>query len=217
MDTLDLILDAALKLAAQRPWTTIGLAEIAREANLSLASLASVAAAKSDLIKAYARRIDRRLLASLEDDPVEGETHDRLFDLMLRRLELMGPDRAAIASIVEGSDWLSALALGCESQGWTLIAAGLASDGLKADLHKLGLAKIQADALRVWISDDDPGLARTMAQLDRALRDAASLMQRVERPLRMINALYQGLRAARKPAPAAARRPEDEPAYATAD
>jgi hypothetical protein len=32
-----------------------------------------------------------------------------------------------------------------------------------------GLALIFARVLRVWVDDDDPGLARTMAELDRGL------------------------------------------------
>ena len=35
-----------------------------------------------------------------------------------------------------------------------------------------GLALVWARVMRVWLDDDDPGLARTMAALDKRLREA---------------------------------------------
>jgi ubiquinone biosynthesis protein COQ9 len=56
------------------------------------------------------------------------------------------------------------------SQHWMLQAAGFATDGLVGALRVAGLASVYASAFRTWLHDDDPGLARTMAALDRHLR-----------------------------------------------
>src|SRR4051794_12894471 len=98
--TMDDIIDAALRLAARQPWQDVGLAEIAAELGVPLADLARHAGSKTQILEAYMRRADQRLLAALQAEPVEGEAHDRLFEVMLRRLELLAPDKAAIASIV---------------------------------------------------------------------------------------------------------------------
>jgi hypothetical protein len=42
------------------------------------------------------------------------------------------------------------------------------------------LALIWARVLRVWLHDDDPGLARTMAALDKGLREAERAAKRLD-------------------------------------
>ena len=46
---------------------------------------------------------------------------------------------------------------------------GLNTSGGKGAFRAQGLALIFARVLRVWVHDDDPGLARSMAELDRGL------------------------------------------------
>ena len=221
MENLETIIDAALRLAAREPWNAITLNQIAAEAGLGLDALVGVASTKPAILAAYIARIDRRLLASLKRDPVEGGAHDRLFDILLRRLELMTDDKPALASIVADpgigpQDWTDLFKAGFESQGWTLAAGGFASEGFRASVYRLGLARIQARALREWLGDSDPGLARTMAALDRDLRDSEDLIARIERPISIAMSLYRGFRAARRKDPPKSRQ-EDQPAYATAD
>lgn len=60
-------------------------------------------------------------------------------------------------------------ALTVRSMRWMLSAAGIKVSGPKGALCAQGLALIFAQLMRVWVEDDDPGLARTMAELDRAL------------------------------------------------
>ncbi len=44
----------------------------------------------------------------------------------------------------------------------------------------MGLASIYTSVFQTWLDDDDPGLARTMAALDRKLRRGESTMQTFE-------------------------------------
>ncbi len=50
-----------------------------------------------------------------------------------------------------------------------LTAAGINASGPRGMMRAQGLALLFGSVLRTWIRDDDPGLARTMAALDRAL------------------------------------------------
>jgi hypothetical protein len=59
--------------------------------------------------------------------------------------------------------------LATRSQQWMLSAAGIEASGPRGLLRAQGLAVLFASVLRTWVHDDDPGLARTMAALDRAL------------------------------------------------
>jgi ubiquinone biosynthesis protein COQ9 len=221
---IDRIVEAALGLAAEKPWREVTLAQIAQGAGMSLADLARHVTGKADIIRAFMRATDRRLLSSLGAEPIEGDGHDRLFDIMLRRFELLAPYKKAIASIARApdggpSEWLQVLASALDSQGWALAAAGLEAPGLKGDLHRLGLARVHAATLRVWIEDDDPGLQRTMAALDRALRDGEAVMRRIETPIALCTSFARAFREFR--AARAGAKPDskstDESKHDTAD
>jgi ubiquinone biosynthesis protein COQ9 len=215
--------DAAFRLAARKPWREVTLSEIAAEAGLSLAEAAGEVAGKGDILRAFSKEIDVALLKSLEADPLDGEAHDRLFDVMLRRIEMLAPYKPALKSIAAApadgpSEYLALFAAAIDTQGWLLAAAGLETPGARGDLHRLGLAKIYADALRVWLDDDDPGMARTMAILDRKLRDGEAWLKRLEIPLAMCKGFagairaYRDTRDARRPPPS-----QTEATDATAD
>lgn len=214
------IVEAGFRLAAETPWSRVSLADIAAGAGMDLAELARHVSSKADVLIAFSRQVDQALLASLAADPVQGEPHDRLFDIMLRRIELMAPYKRAIAAIVEApapsiTECAGLMTCAAGSQGWTLAAAGLESDGPRGDIRRLGLAKIHADTVRVWLSDDDPGMARTMAALDRKLRDAETWARRFETPIAMAASLIEAwriYRSRRDP-----RKPTDDASHATAD
>ena len=197
------IVEAAFRLAVEKPWPEVTLAAIAESAGLSLAELAQHVSGKPDILDAFARGMDGKLLSSLTDDPVEGDGHDRLFDIMLRRFELLAPYKAAIANIAKApadgpAEWLNLLASALVTQGWMLAAADIRLSGVKGDVAKLGLAKIQADTLRIWLKDDDSGLARTMAALDRKLRDGEALMKRLETPIALCSGFARVFRSLRQ-------------------
>ena len=50
-----------------------------------------------------------------------------------------------------------------------LTAAGIDAAGPRGLIRAQGLAMMFASVLRTWVDDDDPGHAKTMAALDRAL------------------------------------------------
>jgi hypothetical protein len=50
-----------------------------------------------------------------------------------------------------------------------LTAAGIGAAGPRGMIRAQGLAVLFGSVLRTWVRDEDPGLARTMAALDRAL------------------------------------------------
>jgi len=217
-DELQRIVAGAFRLAAAKPWADMTLAEIATEAGMSLAELPKYISGKADIIIAYAKDVNGKVLGSIETDPVEGERHDRIFDVLMRRFEIIKDDKAALASIHAAppsspSERRQLLTAALEGQGWMLTAAGLPASGLEGDAIRLMLAKVHSDVFRVWLEDDDPGLARTMAALDRKLRDGERYLRMLERPISIGAALYRAFRAMReKP-----RSSQDSKADDTAD
>lgn len=63
---------------------------------------------------------------------------------------------------------------------WMLEAAGIASAGPLGLLRAKGLLAVWLAVLRVWLLDESPDLAPTMAALDRHLRRAEQFAVRLD-------------------------------------
>jgi AcrR family transcriptional regulator len=165
-------LDAALRLAATRRWSDIALADIAAEAGLSIGELLPHVASKNALLRLFERRIDAAVLAM----PVEtdGSIKDRLFDLLMRRFDALGPHRDAVQGILDGLPRDPAAAL-CllpsllQSLRYTADAAGVKTTGPLGPLKIKALAAAYLGTLRIWLKDDSADAAKTMAALDKQL------------------------------------------------
>ena len=97
----DRIIDAALTLAAARGWRRTGLADIAAEAGVTLAELRGAFPSKASILNGLIRRTDTLVLAM---GTVEGSSvRDRLFDLLMRRFDVLQPHRDAVSAIVRDS------------------------------------------------------------------------------------------------------------------
>ncbi len=168
------IIAAFLTLLAENPIERISLAEIAREAGVSLAQLRGEFSSTLAIFAAHMKDIDRAVLAADLSDMEEEPERERLFDVLMRRLEVLAPHREAVRSLLRSArrDPPLALALNgltVRSQQWMLTAAGIKASGPRGMMRAQGLALLFGSVLRTWVRDDDEGLARTMAALDRAL------------------------------------------------
>ncbi|MEX0841173.1 MAG: TetR/AcrR family transcriptional regulator [Xanthobacteraceae bacterium] len=173
------IVQAFMQLLAEKPIERIDLAEIAKRARVSLARLREEFDSPLAILAAQTKEIDREVLEGGDGETAEESPRDRLFDVLMRRLEAMEPHRAVVRSLTRSAMCNPGLALALNalttrSMRWMLSAAGIHVSGTKGAVRAQGLALIFAQVLRVWVEDEDPGLARTMAELDRALTRAQS-------------------------------------------
>jgi AcrR family transcriptional regulator len=172
------IIDALMELLAEERVEDIGFGAIARRAAVSLADCRAEFRSVLAVLAAYTKEIDRQMLAGGDADTAEEPPRERLFDVLMRRLEALAPRKAAIRSLARSAarDPAAAFALNgltVRSMQWMLTAAGIEAAGPKGILRGQGLALLYASVLRTWLDDDDPGLARTMAALDRGLSRGA--------------------------------------------
>jgi AcrR family transcriptional regulator len=168
------IVDAFMALLAEKRIEEIGFAEIARRAGVSLSELREAFGSPLAILAAYIKGVDRAVLAGGDADMAEEPPRERLFDVLMRRLETLAPHKAAVRSLMRSAVRNPGLAfalngLAVRSQQWMLTAADIGAAGPGGMLRAQGLALLFAQVLRTWVGDDDPGLARTMAALDRAL------------------------------------------------
>lgn len=191
------LLDAALALTARKGWRGLTLNAVAKEAGVPLSRVHGVFPSKWTILDAFADRVDETVLARPASEAGE-PARDRLFDALMRRFDAMQPHKAAIVAIAHDLG-REPLALFCtwprlvKSMAWMLEAAGVDSSGLAGLVRTKGLAVIYLAAMRAWLSDDSADLARTMAVLDRGLRQA-------EAAIRFLDKGRQRARAAARPA-----------------
>jgi AcrR family transcriptional regulator len=168
------IIGAFMALLAEQPIERIDLAEIAKRAEVSLAELRGEFSTTLAILAAHMKEIDRAVLRGGAGDMAQEPPRERLFDVLMRRLETHAPYREAVRSLLRSATRNPPLALALnglavQSQQWMLAAADISASGPKGMVRAQGLALLYASVLRTWLDDTDPGLARTMAALDSAL------------------------------------------------
>lgn len=175
-EVIDRAADAALALAADRPWPEITLREVALHAGVPFAELYARFPSKSALLDRLSRRLDLKALEVGEGD--QGDVHDRLFDVVMARIEAMEPNRSALIAIARAED-PSALALRFPRTARALLeGAGVDTQGWKGAARIAAMTAVWARVLQVW-RDDEGALNRTMAEIDRRLRQMQSSLKRV--------------------------------------
>jgi AcrR family transcriptional regulator len=175
------IIAAFLALLADERFESIGLADVAGQAGVSLAQLRDEFASTLAILAAHIKATDRAVLAADVSDMAEEPERERLFDVLMRRLEILAPHRDLLRSARRDPPFALALnGLAVRSQQWMLTAAGIGASGPRGMVRAQGLAVLFASVLRTWVDDDDPGQARTMAALDRALGRGQRLLGLME-------------------------------------
>jgi ubiquinone biosynthesis protein COQ9 len=175
------IVSALLRLAAERPWTHISMLDIADAAGMSLVDLRKEFERKSQMLSSLGYMIDEQVLRKAPR-PAPGQSpRDAVFDVVMSRFDAMLPYRAALKSASEGGALDGSLLKSLlRSQTAMLQASGIDTEGPGGGLRVAGLAGVFTRVFHTWLDDTDPGMARTMAALDRQLRSGERTLQMVD-------------------------------------
>ncbi|MGB3584554.1 MAG: TetR/AcrR family transcriptional regulator, partial [Roseiarcus sp.] len=160
------IVDALMELAAERRFEDISVRDICKTAGVSLADFREAFPSKGAVLAGFTRRIDRAVLAEHGEELADETPRERLFDILMRRLEAMAPYREGVR---EAAAWLrrkpaAALAMNqvvMSSMRFMLEAAGIEAEGPAGVIKLQGLALAWARMIHVWLDDDDPALSKT--------------------------------------------------------
>lgn len=164
----------AFNQAAAKGWGHVNIAAVAREAGLPLDRARERFSGRDALLLRFGRMADQ---AALAQTPTEGTVRDRLFDLIMHRIDFLEQHRAGVLALFNFLPAAPAVALllGCASQRslrWLLDASGISTGGLSGRLRVYGLMAVWLWTLRAWKTDEGIDLAHTMAALDVALSRA---------------------------------------------
>jgi AcrR family transcriptional regulator len=128
------VIEALMRLASDRPWNDIELTDIATEAGISLSDMRDLFPSKGAILDGFTRMIDKQVIEGTTDDLIGEPARERLFDVIMRRLDAMAPYKRALRRISTAlrADLGSLAALNrsaLNSQRYMLAAAGIPTEG----------------------------------------------------------------------------------------
>jgi ubiquinone biosynthesis protein COQ9 len=190
------LIAALWRVIAAHGWASLSMRRLAAEARVEISSLRERFPTRLDMLLLHGRVMDQAVLAGTIPGQ-GGSARDRIFDVLMRRLDAMQPHREGILRLFEDMRRDPALALALAphigiAMRWMLEAAEVEAKSCEARLLALGLAGVWLATIRAWARDESPDMGATMAALDSALDRA----ERIARPLGL-------LRGDATPAPAA--------------
>ncbi|MEI9803202.1 MAG: TetR/AcrR family transcriptional regulator [Pseudolabrys sp.] len=156
----DKAIDALMALLAEHSFEEIGLAEVAGRAGIKLSELRSSFGSTLAVLGAHIKDIDTIVLDGGDADMAEEPPRERLFDVLMRRIEALTPYKEAVRSIMRSARRNPGLALALNatavrSQKWMLEAAGVGASGPRGALRAQGAALMFGRVLTVWLDDDE--------------------------------------------------------------
>jgi hypothetical protein len=168
------LIASAFQVAADRGWRAVGVAAAARAASLPLARARERFPGRAVILLRFGRWADQ---SAFGEQPPEGSARDRLFDLLMRRIDVFQAHRAGVLALFRAlpAEPPTALLLALatrRSMRWMLEAAGIPARGIRGEMRVKGLVAVWLWTMRAWRGDDSEDLSTTMAALDRALRRA---------------------------------------------
>lgn len=167
------LVSAAFAEAGEKGWPRMGVASAARAAGLDLGLARARFPGRCAVLLRFGRIADQ---AALEGAVPGAPVRDELFDMLMRRIDVLQAHRAGVLALFRHLpfDPGTAALLGAaslRSMAWLLDAAG-AGGGLAGPLRAKGLLAVWLWTVRAWQKDESPDLAATMAALDQALSRA---------------------------------------------
>jgi AcrR family transcriptional regulator len=171
----DRIIDATLALIPTEGWRRLSLRAIAAAAELPILQVYRTFKSKQAVLCGLYGRLDQIVLADPPAAESDERPRDRLFELIMRRFDALQPYKPALDVLSRElpRDPVTALCSGAlllRSMRWMLEAAEIPTAGLRGAIVVKLAAAVYLSAVRVWLRDDSPDLAHTMAALDARLR-----------------------------------------------
>jgi hypothetical protein len=123
-----------MALLAEKRFEQIGFGDIRARAGVIARDCARRIRLDLSILAAHMKELDRKVLAGERSDMAEEPPRERLFDVLMRRIEAMAPYREATRSLMKSASCNPGLAfalngLAVRSQTWMMTAAGIDAAG----------------------------------------------------------------------------------------
>lgn len=161
------------RAVAAHGWDGLTMRAVAIAAGVPMEQVRRRAPSPLHLLALHGLLADQAVLAGAVADQ-GGTARDRLFDALMRRIDVLQPHRAGVLRLLHDlrRDPLTAALLLSglpRSMRWMLEAAAVDTTGLAGLLRGTGVLGVWLTTVRAWTKDGSEELGATMAALDRAL------------------------------------------------
>ncbi len=172
---------AAFRLGADKGWRHVSVAAAARAGGLDLAQARASYRCTGMILKKFGEMADG---AALQGVQAEGSVQEKLFDMLMRRIDFMQAHRPGVLALLKAAPTCPPMSVALAemnlvSMGWMLEGAGVDATGLRGMLAKRGLMLVWLYAVQAWARDETEDMSKTMAALDQALKRAEEFAGRV--------------------------------------
>ena len=179
-----ILIDTTLSLAGEFGWPSVTLQLISQTTNVSLDEVSAVFSSKWDILEAFRERTDSLITAQGSPNFSRQAAKDRLFDVLMGRIEIIEPWKAGIASIARHAvvQPLTGIRLFTslnKSMERMIEHVDVKIQGPERLLQSHGLTLIYLLVLRRWVADHSSDLGPTMAELNERLISADQLISRI--------------------------------------
>ena len=165
------LIRSAFAIAGRTGWGRVSVVEAATEAGLPLARARARFPGRLAILMRFGLIADQ---AALGEAPADQSPRERLFDMLMRRIDVLQAHRDGVIALLRFLPTDPPLALLLSratrrSMRWMLEAAGVPTRGLRGELAISGLVAVWLWTVRAWHDDESADLSATMAALDKAL------------------------------------------------
>ena len=179
-----ILIDTTLSLAGELGWPSVTLQLIGKTANVPLSEVSAIFSSKWDILEAFRERTDLLLTAGKSANLSGQSAKDRLFDILMARIDIIEPWKAGIGSIarhavaqpITGIRLFTSLNKSMECM---IEHVNAKIQGPGKLIQSRGLTLIYLLVLRRWIRDHSSDLGPTMAELNERLFSADQLISRI--------------------------------------
>lgn len=171
------LLKSAMQIAEQKGWHRMTLIDAANRADLPIDKTRERFPTKAHLLKLLNAQADE---LALVDDGMTGSLKEKLFDILMRRFDVLQHYRGGILSLMRTLPFdplLTAFSALCtfQSMKWMAQAANVDTSGLRGHVFVKALMGAWLYTIKVWSQDSSEDLSKTMAALDNALAKIVKL------------------------------------------
>jgi ubiquinone biosynthesis protein COQ9 len=163
---------ACFEQVAVHGWRRLSIPRAARDCGIPLDVAQRRVPDRFVLLMRFGAQADAH---ALKDAAREGECRDRVFDVVMRRIDFLQSHRPGVEALLRALplDPLCSLLLASltpRSMAWLLAASGVDSSGTFGRIRIAAMVSIWTWTLIAWRRDSSADLVATMAALDGALR-----------------------------------------------
>ena len=172
------IITATLELAEIMPWREVSMVNIAEAAKIRPDRLTELFSNKVSILDAFNCQLDEKTIVEFASNKDEDTTRDQLFDILMARFDTLMPHKKAIKAILKETIPNDPIACAhgvralLRSMRSILELVGIRTISPIGCLKTKSLSALYLRSFKIWLDDESPDLAKTMASLDDSLAKA---------------------------------------------